>query len=145
MKLQQIILTGLLALATTMTAQSAAFSAEFPTQLTSDDVAAIGIATPRNTNISAPTMMVAQFKNPTHPTANEISAVQINRTSRAGQAMSAMPFDFNLTHLTSDDVAAIGIATPRNPELNAPKPMTTMRAFINPTHPTALEIGKVSQ
>jgi hypothetical protein len=170
MKFQQIVLTGLFALTATATVQSAAFSAQpsNPTQLTSDDVAAFGINTPRSTNASTPIMTPAQFQNPTHPRLSEIGAGSVQQ--QMGQKMPAARSFLNITQLTSDDVAAFGINPPLNSQqVNGssrvdaqsqypPRPIvdevvmkgrmshadqtpSPVRQFRNPTHPTASEIG----
>jgi hypothetical protein len=162
MKFQQIVLTGLFALTATATVQSAAFSAQLsnPTQLTSDDVAAFGINTPRSTNASTPVMTPAQFQNPTHPKLSEIGAGSVQQ--QMGQKMPAARSFLNITQLTSDDVAAFGINTPNSVAQSQypPRPivdevvtknvhrtshtnqnMSVVRQFRNPTHPTASEIG----
>lgn len=118
MKFQKLVLTGLVALTATATAQSAAFSAQLDhaTQLTSDDVASISIRMPRNTHRSTSAPKVTQFRNPTHPTSDEVGAVQ-NNSSELRKANRTSHVGRNLN---------------------------TIHSFMNPTHPTASEIGRIT-
>lgn len=111
MKFQQLVLTGLFALATTATAQSAFAQTPNQTHLTSGDVATI--AKSRST-VRTPAPSATQTLNLTHLTSDQVSTVQVTRMSQAVQKTDSS--SLNPTQFSSDDTAAIGINVPFNTE-----------------------------
>lgn len=113
MKFQTLVLLGLFALTTTVTAQSASAQVPNQTHLTASDVATLGAkrnsegtAKSRKPEARPPAPSTTQILNLTHLTSDKVSVLQVDRVAQTVQPWAS---SFTPGQMSSDDTASIGV------------------------------------